>query len=229
MDAHELRLSQFLRGVLAISAIATVAILASCSPTTRSGPVLAASDCSTLLDAAVQYERFGAGDIDSVMQTLSDNCSDAYEVAVDYLASSTDSAFGLRNCEDLLGYDVRPEAVKLLEEDGTCTFATAVGPVEPPEPAWPNGGLGWDEARAHAGTVQRVCGPLVSVRETDDGTFVNVGLDYPSPGRFTFVFWDVYLDPIDAAATVCGSGEVYLYDGVPQIEMWEPGALEVWR
>ena len=61
---------------------------------------------------------------------------------------------------------------------------------------WPDGGLGWDRAREHAGTVQRVCGPLMSVRDTDDGTFVNVGRDYPAADRFTFIFWDIYLEPI---------------------------------
>ncbi|MGA1827541.1 hypothetical protein [Microbacterium sp.] len=69
----------------------------------------------------------------------------------------------------------------------------------------------------------------MSARQTDDGTFVNVGQDYPSADRFTFIFWDLSLDPIDAGATLCGSGEIYLYDGVAQMEMGDPGALEIWR
>ena len=65
--------------------------------------------------------------------------------------------------------------------------------------------------------------------ETDDGTFVNVGQDYPSASRFTFIFWDTYLEPIDPGATICGSGGIYLYEGVAQIEMWDTAALEIWR
>lgn len=215
---------------MALGATTAIAALASCSGVSGSGPGPAAPDCSTLLAAAVQYERSGTGDIDSVMQSLSENCSDAYDIAVDYLANSTDSAFSLDSCEDLLGYDVRPEAVQLLAEDGKCGYdAITDAPITPPEPAWPNDGVAWDQARAHAGSIQRVCGPLMSSRETYDGTFVNVGADYPASNRFTFVFWNTHLEPIPAGAIVCGTGEVYLYEGVAQIEMYEPGALEIWQ
>lgn len=90
--------------------------------------------------------------------------------------------------------------------------------------------MGWDVAHQYAGTVQRVCGPLMSVRETGDGTFVNVGRDYPSADRFTFIFWDIYLQPIPSGSVICGTGEIYLYEGVvAQMEMWDPAALEIWR
>jgi hypothetical protein len=186
----------------------------------------AAPSCSQLLTAAVEYGRTGTGDIDSTMQALTENCSNEYEIAADYLSNSTNSAFRIESCDELLGYGVRSEAVELLEQDGLCAFGA---PEVASEPAWPEGGLGWDQAREQAGTVQRVCGPLMSSRETADGTFVNVGRDYPSADRFTFIFWDVHLEPIDPGATVCGSGEIYLYDGVAQMEMWDPAALEIWR
>lgn len=36
------------------------------------------------------------------------------------------------------------------------------------------------------------------------------------------------LQPITADATICGSGEIYLYEGVvAQMEMWDPGVLEI--
>ncbi len=185
--------------------------------------------CSNLLSAAIQFERSGTGDIDSVIQALTDSCSDEYEIAIDYLANSTDSEFAIDSCEELLGYGGRSEAVELLAQDGRCSFGQAPAPAAPAAPTWPDGGLGWDEAGVHAGTVQRVCGPLVSIRGTDDGTFVNVGRDYPSTERFTFIFWDLYLDPIEPGATVCGTGEIYLYEGVAQTEIWDPSALEIWR
>jgi len=124
--------------------------------------------------------------------------------------------------------------------DGRWEYQGPVAAPAPPAPAtpadppatdpYPEGGMGWDVARQYAGTVQRVCGPLMSVRETADGTFVNVGRDYPSADRFTFIFWDTYLQPIPSDAMVCGTGEIYLYEGVvAQIEMWDPAALEIWR
>lgn len=209
-----------------VAGAAFAASLTACTTGYGYSSNVAGPSCSDLLSAAIQYERSGTGNIDSAMQSLADNCTDEYEIAVDYLANSTDSEFAIDSCDELLSYGMRSESVELLAEDGRCNFG------EPPAaaaPTWPDGGLGWDEAGAYAGTVQRVCGPLMSIRGTDDGTFVNVGRDYPSADRFTFVFWDIYLDPVEAGATVCGSGEIYLYDGVTQMEMWDPSALEIWR
>lgn len=165
--------------------------------------------------------------MDFILQALADDCSDEYDSATDYVSNATDGAFSIDSCDKLVEYGVREESVVLLEEDGRCSFGQAEAAVGP---EWPEGGLGWDRAREHGGTVQRVCGPLMSIRETDDGTFVNVGQDYPSADRFAFVFWDVFLDPIDPGVTVCGSGEIFLYDDVvAQMEMWDPKALEIWR
>ncbi|MEV8134344.1 hypothetical protein [Microbacterium aurantiacum] len=215
--------------VASVFGVAFFAFLTACTSGYGYSSNDAGPSCSDLLSAAVQYERSGTGSIDSVMQALTDNCSDEYEIAVDYLANSTDSEFSIDSCDELLGYGMRSEAVELLAQDGRCSFGEPAAPAAPAAPAWPDGGLGWDEAGAQAGTVQRVCGPLMSVRGTDDGTFVNVGRDYPSADRFTFIFWDIYLDPIEAGATVCGNGEIYLYEGVAQMEMWDPSALEIWQ
>lgn len=121
-------------------------------------------------------------------------------------------------------YEVSESAV-------TEPTSPALAPADDAQPAWPGGAaVGWDEAAAHAGTTQRVCGPLMSMRTTGDGTFVNIGTDYPSPDRFTFIFWDLTLDPIESGSVLCGRGDIYLYEGlVAQIEMQDPGALEIWR
>lgn len=117
------------------------------------------------------------------------------------------------------------------EYQGLASDPAPAAPAAPPAPdPYPEGGMGWDVARQYAGTVQRVCGPLMSIRETGDGTFVNVGRDYPSADRFTFIFWDIYLEPIPPDAMICGTGEIYLYEGiVAQMEMWDPTELEIWR
>lgn len=210
---------------VALLALAMLLSATACTSPSPSPPEHAT--CSQLLSGAVAYERSGTGDINSIVQALAEGCSDEYEIAVDYLSNSTDSEFSIDDCDRLLGYGVREEAVVLLQEDGRCNFGDTDATVGT---EWPDGGLGWDHASEHVGTVQRVCGPLMSVRNTEDGAFVNVGRDYPSSDRFTFIFWDFYLEPIEGGATVCGSGEIYLYDGVvAQMEMWDPGALEIWR
>lgn len=210
--------------------LALIASLAACTPGSNSnygsGSGYTAPSCYELQSAAVNYARSGTGDIDSTMQALADNCSDEYEIAVDYVTNAHDSEFRIESCEELLGYGVRSEAVALLEQDGWCSSDMSAAEAGP---EWPEGGLGWDKAHERAGSVQRVCGPLMSARETEDGTFLNIGRDYPSPDRFTFIFWDVYLEPIETGATLCGHGEIYLYNGVAQMEMWDPGALEIWR
>lgn len=216
---------------VAVMLVAAVATVAACTSRPYSSDPPAPS-CSELLTAAISYEQSRVGDIDSILQTLTENCSDEYEIAVDYLAHARPSKFRDGSCEELIDFGMREEAVALLSRDGHCSYGSTGDGEAVPAAAdqWPEGGLGWDLSRDQAGTVQRVCGPLMSTRETNDGTFVNVGRDYPSADRFTFIFWDVYLDPIEAGATICGTGEIYLYDGVvAQMEMWDPGALEIWR
>lgn len=55
-------------------------------------------------------------------------------------------------------------------------------------------------------------------------TFLNVGRDYPDPGRFTIVIWgddraNFSAPPEDLydAATICVTGTIETYEGVPQI------------
>ncbi len=204
-------------------------ILLTAAPGCTRGPsarsVSSPPTCSQLLTAAINYGRYGKGDIDVTMQALTDNCSNEYEIAVDYFSNSRPSGPTLDPCDRLLHYGVRSEAVALLKQDGLCVSG---GDETEEETQWPEGGLGWYDARAHVGAVQRVCGPLMSGRETADGTFLNVGRDYPSPDRFTFIFWDVYMEPIPPGTTVCGRGEIFLYEGVTQMEMEDLGALELW-
>ncbi len=218
--------------VATLVAAATASLVSACSTgshfASSGSSAQTAPSCSQLLDAAIAHERYGTGgDIDRILQSLQDYCSVEYDIAVDYLVISAGHAGGSQPCSELLGFGLRPESVSLAEQDGVCSSAAPAAPVAP---AWPDGGLGWDEAGAYAGSVQRVCGPLMSVRETEYGTFVNVGRDYPSANRFTFIFWDIYLEPIAAGAIICGRGQISLYEGVvAQIEMWDPGALEIWR
>lgn len=100
----------------------------------------------------------------------------------------------------------------------------------PAKPVWPGGdAISWNEAGAHVGTVQRVCGPLVSVRDDDHGVYLNIGHDYPNIRRFTVIFWNVaWIDPIDSGATICTTGDIINYEGVAQIHT-APENAEVWN
>jgi hypothetical protein len=215
----------------ALTAVLLVVSLTACTRASTYSPDAAyGSDdigpsCSELLAATVQYARTDSGDINSTMEAMRLNCSDESEIAADYLSNTIDNEFRIESCDELLGYGTRAEAVELLAQDGWCSFGVS---EEAAAPEWPDGGLGWDQTHDYVGTVQRVCGPLMSARETEDGTFLNVGSDYPSADRFTIIFWDIYLEPVASGTTVCGSGEIFLYNGVTQIEMWDPAALEIW-
>lgn len=156
------------------------------------------------------------------------SCPTEYKVYTDYIEIVVGTIEqGMQSCDHWRTPEIGDESVRLLREDGLCS----VEPVAPPKPTWPDGGLGWDEARSHAGSWQRVCGPLKSVRVLDYGVFVNIGLDYPSADRFTFVIWgDWWLEPIPVSSTICASGNIYLYEGVvTQIELGHPNELEIWN
>ena len=66
------------------------------------------------------------------------------------------------------------------------------------------------------------------MRNTVDGAFVNVGLDYPNPARFTFILWGYEAQPLPATAVVCASGTIYIYEGTTaQMELSSPDQLEI--
>ncbi|MCP2032187.1 hypothetical protein L1277_002286 [Okibacterium sp. HSC-33S16] len=94
----------------------------------------------------------------------------------------------------------------------------------------PGGGIAWNDAAAYAGTTQRVCGPLAGTGNSSDDVFVNLGRDYPDPGRFQIVVWDVgALEPIRGGVTVCTAGVITLYNGVAQIELESPELIEIYE
>lgn len=122
------------------------------------------------------------------------------------------------------GYEVTslPETVPPVERD-------AAVPVLPTRSAWPGGdAVSWNEAGSFVGTIQRVCGPLVSERIDEHGTYLNIGHDYPSANRFTVILWDyVYYEPTPPGTTVCAVGGIINYYGIAQIHA-NPEAVEFW-
>lgn len=132
------------------------------------------------------------------------------------------------------------DGVPLAQGYGETGTSVAEVPDAPDQPAaaepvhtqameWPGGSaIGWSEVGAHVGTSQRVCGPLVSIRGDEHGTYLNLGFDYPNERRFTVVLWDVgWVDPIASGTTVCTSGDLVGHEGATQIHT-VPEALEIW-
>lgn len=94
----------------------------------------------------------------------------------------------------------------------------------------PGGGLPWDDAAEYIGTVQRVCGPLATIRNSSDDVFLNVGRDYPDASRFTIVLWDIGgVESIASGTTVCTEGLITSYEGVAQIELRSASDVEIWE
>jgi hypothetical protein len=170
-----------------------------------------------------------SGATDSKFQWLTENCSTEYEILVDYTSErgSAQGAFGPQSCDELTQYLV-PEAIDLLRADGICTSGAAA--AAPPPVEQPGGGIAWNEAVRYAGTEQRVCGPLAGGGNSEDDVFLNLGLDYPDPERFQIVVWDVGgLEPIAGGSTLCTSGVITLYNGVAQIELYDPSLITIYE
>ncbi|MEV8251121.1 hypothetical protein AB0O87_09380 [Microbacterium sp. NPDC076768] len=216
-----------------IAAVLVVPLLAAgCSSyggTTSSSNSSASVDCRHTFERALALERQGVTSQDLLdrVESMYRSCPAEYKAYTDYIEIVLDTVEqGVQSCDHWRNPEIGDEPVRLLREDGLCSDE----PVAPPKPTWPDGGLGWDEARSHAGSWQRVCGPLKSVRVLDYGVFVNIGLDYPSADRFTFVIWgDWQLEPIPASSTICASGNIYLHEEVvTQIELGHPNEIEIW-
>ena len=109
----------------------------------------------------------------------------------------------------------------------------ATTPEAPPTPTaetQPGGGISWDQATDYAGSNQRVCGPLAGGGNSDNDVFLNLGRDYPDRDRFQIVIWDIGgLEPIAGGVTLCTAGVITLYEGVAQIELRDPSAIEIFE
>jgi hypothetical protein len=127
-----------------------------------------------------------------------------------------------------------------------CALKASVGPVlgglvaaavsgcSADSSAAGSGDVSWRDAADHAGDVVRVCGPLKSTGSDGDDRFFNLGAPYPEEPRFTIVVWDnpasvEDVDPERVTYRACVSGEVSMYDGVPQIELDDGGDITLTR
>jgi len=96
----------------------------------------------------------------------------------------------------------------------------------------------WGDASDHVGQVVTIEGPVVgtyySVDTTGQPTFLNIGRDHPDPSRVTVFIggfdrgmWSDPPEELYAGETIRATGKVELYQGVVQIVITEPDAVEV--
>lgn len=189
-----------------------------------------APSCDDVLAAVLQDERSGAGsDMNDEVAWMATRCPAQQEVLVGYLSGrSMAGVAGPARCDELTP-GIPDDAIDLLYADGLCTTDVAApADVAPVRDDQSTGGLSWDQASAHAGTTQRVCGPLAGSANVDGALFLNLGVDYPSNDRFQVILWNPgQVDPILYGSTVCASGPISMHEGVAQITFADSWELEV--
>ena len=98
--------------------------------------------------------------------------------------------------------------------------------------------IGWDEAKSHEGETVTVVGKVVGTKYASDTngkpTFLNIGLDYPDPDRFSVVIWDdsrknFSKDPESyyLNKTVAVTGDLYLREGVVNMKIDDESDIEI--
>ncbi len=96
----------------------------------------------------------------------------------------------------------------------------------------------WDDAASYAGQRETVCGPVVDTHyassSSGEPTFLNLGRRHPDPDRFTVVIWGRnrgnFSTPPESfymGKTICVTGAIELYQGVPEIEASSPAQIEI--
>ena len=133
-----------------------------------------------------------------------------------------------------------------LAQSGTETVPTPPIAPEPspktdtpttPTTGLPAGAISWDKAKDHIGDRTTVCGLVAGTKygATSRGkpTWLNIGKDYPSSERFVVIIWgenrgnfpqppESYYD----GKSICVSGLIQEYEGIPQIEVTTPDQIE---
>lgn len=173
--------------------------------------------CSSWSTSTTEYASPAPAPVDT---TSADRCA----ILVAAPGGIASDIAARKNCVEVDGEWVPAESVP----PASSTANAAESPAE--HDSLPDGGLSWDEAAGHFGETQKVCGPLAGSGYSDDDAFLNLGLDYPNPGRFQIVIWDIgQLEPIPVGSLLCTTGLISLYEGVGQIELTDPGAVLIYE
>lgn len=96
--------------------------------------------------------------------------------------------------------------------------------------------ISWKKAYDHVGETVTIKGTVKGIFQSTGSngspTFINIGRDYPEDGRVTVLVWEENLSNFDDLYAYEGekvfvTGEIYMYDGVAQIEVSDPDQIEV--
>jgi len=96
----------------------------------------------------------------------------------------------------------------------------------------------WFHAANYIGKKVTICGRVAGAywAESSRGkpTFINIGKPYPEPERFTVIIWgrnrDNFSHPVEKyyeGKTVCVTGMVIEYNGMPEMEVKSPDQITV--
>lgn len=115
----------------------------------------------------------------------------------------------------------------------TATSTPTLEPEPTPTPDLCPGAIQWYDAINNIGATVTVIGPVVAAYWAQESqgkpTFLNLGLPYPDPGRFTVLIWidgrwnfDVAPEEVYLGSTICVSGTIALYEGGAEMEVNGP-------
>lgn len=101
------------------------------------------------------------------------------------------------------------------------------------------GAISWQNARSAIGRVATIRGRVAGTRfassSSGSPTFLNLGVNYPNPRRFTVVIWIENRGSFGRPEVryrrknICVRGRVTSYRGVPEIEARSPSQIRVIR
>jgi len=131
-----------------------------------------------------------------------------------------------------------------LTKAPTLTSTATVAPSPPDSTATPtleptvSDRVEWTEAGQYVGETRAVCGPVAGTHFAEGSrgqpTFLNVGVDYPSPQRFVVLIWGDERPNFPSAPesyydgkTICARGEIKEYQGVFEVEVRSPEQIEI--
>jgi DNA/RNA endonuclease YhcR with UshA esterase domain len=115
--------------------------------------------------------------------------------------------------------------------------AASAGPAPATRAASCQNAVSWKTAHRFVGHQMTVKGLVVGTKfaRSSNGspTFLNIGLDYPNPARFTVVIWGNDRSSFGAperrysGRTVCVSGRIEMYRGGFEIEVSSPRQIRI--
>ena len=129
-----------------------------------------------------------------------------------------------------------------ISYDKPVRTQTTTAPKQPTENkasiAPKSSAISWRDAANYVGVEVTIQGPVAGTyyasSTSGKPTFLNIGVDYPNDSRFTVLIWGRNRSNFSSApetlysgCTIEVTGTVYIYEGLPQIEIVSPDNIEI--